>query len=75
LPPVPVGGLITEIKQLMASEFVSCSVFVCPRVCNKLAHELVSFGCKLPSGSHATWDAVPQYLEELVSSDLVVTEE
>jgi hypothetical protein len=36
------GGLIAETKHLMASEFVSCKVRFCPRVCNRIAHELAS---------------------------------
>jgi len=59
----------------MASEFVMCKVSFCPRVCNKLAHELAAVGCKLPSSSHAIWDDVPQFLEELVTSDSAGAEE
>lgn len=69
------GGLITEIKLLMATEFASCRIVVCPHVCTKPAHELASFGCKLPSGSRVTWVDVPQFIEDVVSSDLAVTEE
>jgi hypothetical protein len=58
------GVLIAEAKHLMASEFVLCEVRYCPRVCNKLAHELASIGCKLPSSSHAIWEDVPHFLEE-----------
>lgn len=36
----PMGGVITEIQHLMVTEFSSCRVNVCPRDCNKLAHEL-----------------------------------
>jgi ribonuclease HI len=34
------GGVITEIKQLIGAEFVSCSISVCKRDCNKVAHSL-----------------------------------
>ena len=69
------GGIITEIKILKALEFVSCEFLYCPRICNKLAHELAAMGCKLPGGTSATWDSVPQSLEGVVSSDSAVTEE
>ena len=71
----PMGGVITELKFLTATEFISCSVNVCSRACNKLAHELASLGYKLPSGDHASWDDVPQLLKGLVSSNYAVTEE
>jgi len=32
------GGVITEIKHLIASESVYCSISVCHRLCNKVAH-------------------------------------
>jgi len=39
------GGVITEIKHLMAMEFSSCVISICSRNCNKLAHEPTSLGC------------------------------
>jgi hypothetical protein len=53
------GGIITEIKHLKATDFSSYVISVCSRNCNKLAHELASLGCNLPSGSQVTWDDVP----------------
>lgn len=47
------GGVITEIRLLLMSEFVSYGVNVCPRLCNKVADALVS------SGTQSTWDDVP----------------
>jgi len=70
----PMGGMIIEIKHFMAAEFSMCRVNVCPRVCNNLAHELASIGCKMPSGDRATLDCVPSFLEGLVSSDSAVAE-
>jgi hypothetical protein len=35
-------------------EGVICKVSVCPRSCNKVAHEFASFGCKFPDGYHTT---------------------
>jgi hypothetical protein len=34
------GGIVTEIKHLMAMEFSSCVSSICSRNCNKLAHGL-----------------------------------
>ena len=34
------GRVITEIRLLLMSEFVSYSVNVCPRLCNKVADAL-----------------------------------
>lgn len=71
----PLGGFITDVKHLMASEFVICKFSYCPRECNSLAHELESFGCKLSGTTHAIRDGVPQQLEDLVISDSAETEE
>jgi len=43
------GGIVTEIKHLLSSEFLFSLTNVCPRVCNKVAHVLASIGCKSPS--------------------------
>ena len=69
------GGIITEIKHLKAMEFSSCIFSYCPRICNKLAHEFASLGCKLHGGVQTTWDVVPQSFEDLVPSELAVTGE
>jgi len=69
------GGIIAEIKHLMASKFVLCKVSFCPRDYNKLAHELAAIGFKLPSSSHATWDDVPHAIEDLVTSDFARVQE
>ncbi|CAD6246011.1 unnamed protein product [Miscanthus lutarioriparius] len=65
-----VGGIITEMKHLMNSEFVSCKISVCKRDCNKVAQNLAAFGCTFPNGQMNTWDDVPQAIEVLVISDL-----
>lgn len=48
------GGIITEIKHLMSSDFVSCRVSICNRVCNKVAHALATVGCSFTSSLSAT---------------------
>jgi hypothetical protein len=65
-----VGGIITEMKHLINSEFVSCKISVCKCDCNKVAHNLVAFGCTFPNGQINTWDDVPQEIEVLVISNL-----
>ena len=64
------GGVITEIKHLIGPDFMSCTVSVCKRDCNSIAHALAAYGCNLPSGSYNTWEGVPRVVEELVTSDL-----
>jgi hypothetical protein len=44
------GGVIMEIKLLLASELVGSSIHACPRSCNHVAHEFAVLGCNLPSG-------------------------
>jgi hypothetical protein len=74
-PVVPYPSRNRIGSRLKAMEFSSCCFSYCPRICNKLAHEFASLGCKLPGGVQTTWDIVPQSLEDLVSSDLAVTGE
>lgn len=50
------GGIITELKLLMSSEFILCKIIVCKRECNNLAHTLAALGCKFPSGFNTTWE-------------------
>ena len=69
------GGIVTEIKHLLSSEFLFSSIKVCPRICNKAAHMLASIGCKSPSETVLTWDEVPPEVGVLVSSDLAATHE
>jgi hypothetical protein len=69
------GGVITELKHLLATKIAGFGLNACPRSCNSLAHELAAIGCKLPSGSQTTSDDVTQELEALVSSELAVAVE
>jgi hypothetical protein len=64
---LPIGGIVTEMKFPISSEFISCRICVCERACNKVAHALATIGCSLPS-AHAlatTWDHVPREFEGL----------
>ena len=65
-----VGGIITEMKLLLATELPSCNMTVCNRICNGVAHALASHGCNFPSGHMATWEGVPHEIEVAVTSDL-----
>ena len=49
------GGVITELRLLLMSEFVEARVQVCPRLCNKVADALAAFGCNCPSDDQITW--------------------
>ena len=49
------GGVITELRLLLMSEFVQFRMEVCPRSCNKVADALAAFGCKYPSDDQITW--------------------
>lgn len=51
---------------------LALSILVFVRVCNKVVHELAVIGCNLPSDHCNTWDSVPQKIEDVVTSDLVV---
>ncbi|RLN41888.1 hypothetical protein C2845_PM01G36200 [Panicum miliaceum] len=52
----PTGGLIHEIKEIVASNFTVFSLSYCSRLCNKVAHELASWGCKSTPNSDLYWD-------------------
>jgi len=67
--------LITEIKLVASHDFTSCFFKVCPRICNRLAHEFAVIGCNLPSGAQTVWHDVPLELEALVSGATAVTDE
>ena len=64
------GGVVTELRLLVMSEFVEARVQVCPRLCNKVADALAAFGCNCPSDDQITWGDVPRFVENLVTSDL-----
>ena len=63
------GGVITELRLLLMSEFVEARVQVCPRLCNKVADALATFGCNCPSDAQITWGDVPRFVENLVTND------
>ncbi|RLM84881.1 hypothetical protein C2845_PM04G07650 [Panicum miliaceum] len=66
----PTGGLIHEIKEIAATNFTAFSMSYCSRLCNKVAHELASWGCRCSPNSDLYWDGVPTGMESLVAGDL-----
>ena len=71
----PTGGVITEMKHIISTEFAHCNVLICRRNCNKVAHALAAAGCNLLSGCYNTCEGVPQKFEDLLSSDLAGSDE
>lgn len=69
------GGVITELELMMSAQFSCCKISICKRDCNKVAHAFVAFGCKCPSGYHTTSERVPQFIEDLVTSNLAGSNE
>ncbi|CAD6334058.1 unnamed protein product [Miscanthus lutarioriparius] len=69
------GGIITEIRLLLMSEFSSFSIFVCPRLCNKVADTLAAYGCRVLNDDRVIWDDVPLFVEGLVGSDFAAANE
>ena len=61
------SGITTEFRLLLMTEFAYSKVCVRPRSCNKVADAIAAFGC--------TWDFVLQYVEDLVTSELAVSNE
>jgi hypothetical protein len=48
------GGIITEIRLLLMSEFISFSICVCPKNCNKSADAIGAYGCRVSSDDQVT---------------------
>ena len=65
-----VGGLVHEIKAVMAASFTPVSISFCPRLSNGVAHELAARGCTCSLNANLSWDGVPTGLESLVAGDL-----
>ena len=52
----PAGGIIHEIKDLIASSFVSFSTVYSSRVCNKVAHALAACGYNCSPNAHLFYE-------------------
>jgi hypothetical protein len=64
------GVLFRQIRLVMATNFVSCSVSICPRSCNRVADCMASHGVAYPDGGREFWCHAPGFVNDLVSSDL-----
>jgi len=65
------GGLFRQIRNLMDSQFVFCSVSVCPRICSSVADKLAAHGASaINAGSCVFMSQIPNFVYDLVSSDM-----
>ena len=65
------GCLVRQIQDLMQMHFSCCSLSLCNRSCNKVANLLATYGASmLASDSEMYISQVPEFVKELVSSDL-----
>ena len=69
------GGLIWEMKDLLASNFASFVVNHIPRSCNLVADSLAALGASLSVGAVPVMDSIPICLRELVANDLAASYE
>ena len=60
----PAGGIIHEIKDLIASSFVSFSTVYSSRVCNKVAHALAA--CEYSCSPDADLLDYPQFRMQIL---------
>jgi len=52
----PEGALFRQIRLAMSRDFVSVSISICPRSCNRLADSMANHGVAVfPDGGHAFW--------------------
>jgi hypothetical protein len=65
-----VGGLIWELKNLLASYFVAYTVNHIPHSCNLVADSLAAFGASLSLGAAPIMGSVPNCTRVLVANDL-----
>jgi ribonuclease HI len=66
----PVGGIVPELKELLAENFSHFQVKYAPRDCNRVAHELAVIGYKCHEAQPSVLTGVPYCIMYLVSSDL-----
>lgn len=65
------GALFRQIRAFLLTNFASFDIVVCPRICNKVADCLASFGVGVgASGSPLFWNQAPEFVSVLVSGDL-----
>lgn len=60
-----------QIRELLADNFVSYEVKVCPRLCDQVPDYLANHGCRaLPAGESVFWCSTPSVVANLVAGDL-----
>lgn len=64
------GGVVHDLKELLAENFTSTQVKFVPRECNQVAHELASIWSLGTEGMPSVMAGVPDCIMYLVSSDL-----
>jgi ribonuclease HI len=69
------GGLIWELKDLIASNFFSVDVNHIARSCNSVADMLAALGARLSSGADPILDSIPYCIRELVANDMAASYE
>jgi hypothetical protein len=65
-----VGGIVHELKALLAESLSSVRIAHVPRDCNKVAHELASLGRSRNDFASMVQVGVPYCIMDLVSGDL-----
>jgi ribonuclease HI len=65
-----VGGIVHELKELVAENFGSITIKYAPCECNRVAHELASIGSKSNDLVPTVMAGVPSCIMVLVSGDL-----
>jgi hypothetical protein len=65
------GGLIAELKDLLASNFISFSF---KHECNKVAHALAALGAEYGSEIDMVVDNLPSCIQPLIAADCTVHE-
>jgi len=65
-----IGGVVHELKELLAKNFTSPQVKFVPRECNRVAHELASIRSLGTEGMPSVMAGVPDCIMYLVSRDL-----
>jgi hypothetical protein len=68
-----VGGLILELKHIIAGGFSSFICSYAPRNCNKEAHVLATKGSLLSDGGESRWESTPVFVNDLVASEIAAS--
>uniref|UniRef100_A0A0D9VWR9 RNase H type-1 domain-containing protein n=1 Tax=Leersia perrieri TaxID=77586 RepID=A0A0D9VWR9_9ORYZ len=67
------GGLLYEIKSIVAASFISFRISFCPRACNEAAHVVVAIGNRCNLNASLSWDDVPPGVEDAIAGDFATS--